>query len=418
MPSAHAASMSSSASECESPWPKNEGAEPTPPKLPQPRATRGTRWPAAPSGLEGIWRPRAIGAVFDQVRQRTASRTVSPPTTSSPITAYTDIAPVSPGCPRSRPRRSADSHSVVGGPGRPRSADHGLLGLDGLQLVDLRAPVLPMGRDAHVRAQLRRGLVDEESLRRPVGELHQQAAGAAAVHGEEVAAVLGLRDIGEAQADDVVLDHLLVLGGADVKGLVVDGALAEVPGALMQVGLLHQLQDAAEAVGLADPVLVVLAFVAERLAVHALDDEVVHRALLGHRGRRAKGAADGVLGGHMQVVGLARVGVGIGHQRVLDPAWVAEEEALGAAALDALVLDAVLLEAIGPVADGVHGDREQEGLGLVGAALAHPARLAVGEGGQQRARVARAVAVVEVIDRDLAVEQDRLLDAPQTQQAQ
>src|SRR6185312_14800390 len=94
-----------------------------------------------------------------------------------------------------------------------------------------------------------------------------------------------------------------------------------------------------------------------------------------------------------------------------------EEQALGAEALDALVLDAVLLEAVRPVADGVDGNREEEGLGLVGAALAHPAGLAVGEGGEQRARIARAVAVVEVIDRDLAVEQDRLLDAAQPQQA-
>ena len=96
---------------------------------------------------------------------------------------------------------------------------------------------------------------------------------------------------------------------------------------------------------------------------------------------------------------------------------MAEEEALGPEALDALVVDAVLVEAVGPVADGVDRDREEQDLGLVGAALAHPARLAVGKGRQQRARVAGAVAVVEVVDRDLPVEQDRLLDAPQPQQA-
>ena len=42
--------------------------------------------------------------------------------------------------------------------------------------------------------------------------------------------------------------------------------------------------------------------------------------------------------------------------------------------------------------------------------------LAVGEGGQQRARVALPVAVVEVVDRDLAVEEDGLLDAPEAEQ--
>ena len=61
-------------------------------------------------------------------------------------------------------------------------------------------------------------------------------------------------------------------------------------------------------------------------------------------------------------------------------------------------------------------DREHERLQLVGAALAHPAGLAVGEGRQQRARVADPVAVVEVVDRDLAVEEHGLLDAPEAEQ--
>ena len=41
MPASHAASMSSKACSGVSPWPKNAGAEPIPPKLPQPRMTRG-----------------------------------------------------------------------------------------------------------------------------------------------------------------------------------------------------------------------------------------------------------------------------------------------------------------------------------------------------------------------------------------
>ena len=50
------------------------------------------------------------------------------------------------------------------------------------------------------------GLVDREALRRRVGELEQRAAGRAAVDGEEVAAVLDVGDVGEAEADDLVLD--------------------------------------------------------------------------------------------------------------------------------------------------------------------------------------------------------------------
>ena len=86
-------------------------------------------------------------------------------------------------------------------------------------------------------------LVDREALRRRVRELEQRAAGRAAVDGEEVAAVLDVGDVGEAEADDPVLELGLALGGARVEGVVVDRALAERPGALRQVGLLDELED-------------------------------------------------------------------------------------------------------------------------------------------------------------------------------
>ena len=41
IPASQAASISSSACSSVSPWPKNAGAEPMPPKLPQPRMMRG-----------------------------------------------------------------------------------------------------------------------------------------------------------------------------------------------------------------------------------------------------------------------------------------------------------------------------------------------------------------------------------------
>src|SRR5580704_16880986 len=79
--------------------------------------------------------------------------------------------------------------------GRRRSrplTNHRLDRLDRLELRDLRPPVLPVRRDAHVRPELLLGLVDREALRRPIRDLDEEAAGAAAVHREEVAAVLGL----------------------------------------------------------------------------------------------------------------------------------------------------------------------------------------------------------------------------------
>jgi hypothetical protein len=56
IPSSHAASINANASSSDWPRPKNAGAEPTPPKLPQPSMIRGTCMPEAPSGRRGISR--------------------------------------------------------------------------------------------------------------------------------------------------------------------------------------------------------------------------------------------------------------------------------------------------------------------------------------------------------------------------
>jgi len=54
MPRSQAASMSAKAVSGDRPWPKNAGADPTPPKLPQPRAIRGIVRPEPPSGTSAI----------------------------------------------------------------------------------------------------------------------------------------------------------------------------------------------------------------------------------------------------------------------------------------------------------------------------------------------------------------------------
>ena len=154
------------------------------------------------------------------------------------------------------------------------------------------------------------------------------------------------------------------------------------------------------------------------LGVERLAQEVVHRLGLADRGRRAPGAADRVLGRDVAAaVGLALVVAGLPHDLVRDPARVRELQPLGAEALDLGGLDPGALEPVGPVADRGGGDGDVDRLGLVGPALAHPARLAVGEAGEDRARVADPVGVVEVVDRDLAVEEHGLLDALQAEGA-
>jgi hypothetical protein len=161
----------------------------------------------------------------------------------------------------------------------------------------------------------------------------------------------------------------------------------------------------------------VLALRAGLRAAHPLGDEEGLQVGLAHRARGPVRAADGDVGGHaVGLVGRARVVVGDAHDLVRDAARMREADTLLAEAGDDLVLDPLLVEAVDPEPGRVGRDREHEGLELVGAALAHPPGLAVGERGQQRARVALPVAVVEVVDRDLAVEEDGLLDAPETEQ--
>src|SRR6266545_1614463 len=78
MPTSQAASMMRRASSSLSPCPKNAGAEPIPPKLPQPRTMRGSSRPVPPSGRRSICeiitqmapRPIAVGPLPDRVRHR------------------------------------------------------------------------------------------------------------------------------------------------------------------------------------------------------------------------------------------------------------------------------------------------------------------------------------------------------------
>src|SRR5450755_17032 len=138
--------------------------------------------------------------------------------------------------PRAGVRRTrvlvALGHRVTALPTEERSADDSLDSLDRLELRDLGAALLPVRWDAHMRAQLVLGLVDKEPLGRRVGELDQRPAGAAHVDRVEVAAILDVGDIGEAEADDPVLDRRLVLGGDRIQRMVMDRSLAELPRAL------------------------------------------------------------------------------------------------------------------------------------------------------------------------------------------
>ena len=132
--------------------------------------------------------------------------------------------------------------------------------------------------------------------------------------------------------------------------------------------------------------------------------------------RGAVGAADGVLAADAAaLVGDAVVVGRVADHRVLGARRMLELESLGAEALGLGDGDAGALEAVGPEADRVGRDGQVEEARLLRAALAHPTCLAVREAREERARVAHLVAVVEVVDRHLTVEEDRLLHHLQTE---
>ena len=156
----------------------------------------------------------------------------------------------------------------------------------------------------------------------------------------------------------------------------------------------------------------------EQLAAHALGDEEAHRVGLADRGRRAVGAADRVLGGHDRRRKGSRSS-GFGSATIwysIPQGWRKNSRSVPNRSPGSCGIE-YSRQAIGPEADRADRHRQVQRLGLVGAALAHPAGLAVRERRQQRARVAEAVAVVQVVDRDLAVEQHGLLDALESEHA-
>ena len=197
-----------------------------------------------------------------------------------------------------------------------------------------------------------------------------------------------------------------------------DRALAEAPGALLEVGLLDELEHAAVAVA-GELVLVVGAVAGDRVGVERLAQELVHRGGFAdarwwcrrRRGSRAR-------------PGRRRRRRARACRRAVSPTiWYGMPHGWANSSRSApkrstcLAAMPRLREPVGPVADRLGGHGDVDRLRLVGAALAHPARLAVREGGEDRARVPDAVGVVEVVDRDLAVEEHRLLDALQAERA-
>ena len=127
--------------ECDRPCPKNSGAEPTPPKFPQPRATRGTRWPAAPRGWEGIWSAAGIGRyLIRRADHKEPSAPARDPAPNRVLVHLTGIGPVDVfNTPLSHPERTpgegphmTERRAAAGGLLRPqrRARGHGAGGHD------------------------------------------------------------------------------------------------------------------------------------------------------------------------------------------------------------------------------------------------------------------------------------------------
>src|ERR1700722_9713380 len=98
-------------------------------------------------------------------------------------------------------------------------------------------------------------------------------------------------------------------------------------------------------------------------------------------------------------------------QRVLNAARVCELQLLFAEALELLDGEPVVMQTIPPIAERALGYREHQGFGLVRASPADPAGLAHWKRGDECRLEPDVVAVIQVIDGDVAVVERRLLDA-------
>src|SRR5881275_2457300 len=116
--------------------------------------------------------PSATAAVPPSSVAAASSRAASMPTRCTRAPSATKRRAVASPIPLSPPVISAILPSSL--------RDNRLDGVDPLELGDLGPAVLPVRRDAHVRAQLVGRLVDGEALGPRVGELEQRAAGRAA----------------------------------------------------------------------------------------------------------------------------------------------------------------------------------------------------------------------------------------------
>ncbi len=202
---------------------------------------------------------------------------------------------------------------------------------------------------------------------------------------------------------------LLIL---DLECHVMNGALAEGPTALRQIGRMLDLHDFSGSA---------VSDVEVNLPAFAPGVPEAHR--VGHEGRHllrvAHGHSDSIHAADRQVLRQVRSGPRTANifadsdQLVFDTAWMMKDEPFRSEAFDRSAGDMMLREASLPVFESGRGHGKAYSLDLAGAAASHPAVLLHWETGYQRALIAHAVAVVKMIEGDFPVVQERLFDAAQ-----
>src|SRR3546814_7677614 len=98
-----------------------------------------------------------------------------------------------------------------------------------------------------------------------VRRLEHHAARRANISRFEIAPVLAIREIGEADALGLELDPRLDVHVRDREGAVVNDALCDRPAALAAIGLMNDVDDRARVLGALDAIAVPIAFLADLL---------------------------------------------------------------------------------------------------------------------------------------------------------
>ena len=268
------------------------------------------------------------------------------------------------------------------------------------------------GRQVQMRAQLVARFVDAEPFVDVGRALDQDPAGRPHVHRVEVVAILHLRRVGVPQllVQGLLARQLLVV--LDPEGDVVERALAETPAARRTIRLVVQVHEAGRVAARQRQAMEV-AVDADLAEAQGVDEELLRLGQLTHRQHRGVEPARRHIGADRARRPRPPGIVGLHQLEHLSRGMSGADERGAEALVDAAVQGAMLRQVSNPERQRPpgHGVGEHRHLPRAWPALA----AAIGKTGGDRTGFGVGVAVVEVVDGDVPVQQHGLLDQALTQ---